>query len=284
MGRRVWALLVGLVALWLAAPAWAQQWTAAPEPEPVELPAVPADWVSVPGTWLVVHGDESHTGLMTQVARQGSVALPELAERLGVPIGTTVHVYLAEDDAEFRALQPGVPPAWADATAWPTLGAVFLRTPGARGPTDAPLEQVLEHELVHILLGRAFAPEAPPHWLQEGVARTLAGEVGPEDGRILQQSAIVGGPMTLRSLERGFQAMPTQVLEHSAWMRSDHDGLWYPEVKVGDTVKAGQNLGHVTDFLGNTVQTAVASMDGIVLFVVSTLAMNAGDPLLSIGA
>ena len=86
------------------------------------------------------------------------------------------------------------------------------------------------------------------------------------------------------SLASGFKAMPTQVLEHSAWMRSDHDGLWYPQVKVGDTVKTGQNLGHVTDFLGNTVQTAVASMDGIVMFVVSTLAMNAGDPLLSIAA
>ncbi len=86
------------------------------------------------------------------------------------------------------------------------------------------------------------------------------------------------------SLASGFKAMPTQVLEHSVSMRSDHDGLWYPQVNVGDTVKTGQNLGYVTDFLGNTVQTAVASMDGIVLFVVTTLAMNAGDPLLLIGA
>ena len=78
--------------------------------------------------------------------------------------------------------------------------------------------------------------------------------------------------------------MPTHVLEHSASMRSDHDGLWYPQVKVGDTVKTGQNLGHVTDFLGNTVQTAIASMDGTVMYVVTTLAMNAGDPLLFIGA
>ncbi len=86
------------------------------------------------------------------------------------------------------------------------------------------------------------------------------------------------------SLEGKVSTAHTQVLEHSAWMRSDHDGMWYAECAVGDTVKKGQELGHVTDYLGNTVQTAIAPIDGIILFVVSTLAMNAGDPLLSVAA
>jgi predicted deacylase len=79
-------------------------------------------------------------------------------------------------------------------------------------------------------------------------------------------------------------APATRVLEEMAWLRSDHDGMFYTLCKVGDEVKAGQLLGYVTDFLGNTVQEAIAPVDGTVLFLVTTLAMNAGDPLLSVGA
>jgi hypothetical protein len=218
-----WAVLAG------ATPAAAQQWTAAPEAEPVELPAVPPEWITVPGTWLQVHGDEANLGLMLHVARHGSEALPELAERLKVPVGTTVHVYVADDDAVFRSIQPHVPPTWADATAWPTLGAVFLRTPAVRGAAHAPLEQVLEHELVHVLLGRAFAPQRPPHWLQEGVAQLLAGEIGPEEARTLQQAEWIGGPIPLRSLEHGFPADPRQAqlayaeaADFVAWLVDEH--------------------------------------------------------------
>jgi hypothetical protein len=81
-------------------------------------------------------------------------------------------------DADFRALQPGQPPTWADATAYPAAGPICLRAPALRSGTDTRLEQVLDHELVHVLLGRAFAPAQPPTWLQEGIARVFAGEVG----------------------------------------------------------------------------------------------------------
>jgi predicted deacylase len=68
------------------------------------------------------------------------------------------------------------------------------------------------------------------------------------------------------------------------WLRSQHDGLFYPECAVGDEVEAGQVLGRVTNFLGDTVQVAEAPVSGTVLFLVTTLAMNNGDPLLSVGA
>jgi predicted deacylase len=77
---------------------------------------------------------------------------------------------------------------------------------------------------------------------------------------------------------------PARIFEQFSWLRSDHDGLFRPAVKVGDTVKAGQHLGHVADFLGERVQDAVAPHDGVIMFLVTTLAMNAGDPLLAVGA
>lgn len=80
------------------------------------------------------------------------------------------------------------------------------------------------------------------------------------------------------------QAAPElRIFEKFSWLRSEHDGLFHPACKVGDVVRAGQNLGHVADFLGRPVQQAVAPHDGVVMFLVTTLAMNANDPLLAVG-
>lgn len=67
-----------------------------------------------------------------------------------------------------------------------------------------------------------------------------------------------------------------------SWLRSEHDGLFYPEVRVGDVVEAGQDLGRVADIWGGTLQSLVAPVGGLVLFEVTSLAMNTGDPLLAI--
>lgn len=79
-------------------------------------------------------------------------------------------------------------------------------------------------------------------------------------------------------------APATRVLSQFAWLRSEQDGLWHPKCQVGDTVKQGQVVGEVVDYLGNLVQTASAPINGTVLFLVTTLAMNIGDPLLAVGA
>ena len=80
------------------------------------------------------------------------------------------------------------------------------------------------------------------------------------------------------------QPVPFTLLERFLWMRSDHVGFWYPAVAVNDKVKAGQNLGCVKDCEGRVLQTAVSPADGVVLFIVTSLAINATDPLLAIGA
>ncbi len=79
-------------------------------------------------------------------------------------------------------------------------------------------------------------------------------------------------------------AEPSRVLKRWEWLRSTADGLFYPGVRVGEHVSAEQDLGRVADLTGNTLQALHAPMDGTVLFLVTSLAMNAGDPLLAVGA
>ncbi len=75
----------------------------------------------------------------------------------------------------------------------------------------------------------------------------------------------------------------TVVMEQFVWLRSEHDGCYYPAVRVGDEVTAGQEVGRVAGFDGETLQPVVAPVSGTVLFLVSSLAINHGDPLLAIG-
>ena len=74
------------------------------------------------------------------------------------------------------------------------------------------------------------------------------------------------------------------LLERFLWLRSEHTAFWYPAVAVNAKVKAGQNLGCVKDCEGRVLQTATSPADGVVLFLVSSLAINQTDPLLAVGA
>ena len=75
----------------------------------------------------------------------------------------------------------------------------------------------------------------------------------------------------------------SRVLPNEAWLRSDVTGCWHPAVDVGQEVVAGQVVGEVQDPFGSPLRVVEAPISGVVLFLVTTLAMNAGDPLLAIG-
>lgn len=80
------------------------------------------------------------------------------------------------------------------------------------------------------------------------------------------------------------EALPTVSLQEFAWLYSQNSGFWYPQVEVGETVKEGQPVGRISDVWGSTLQEAHAPASGVVLFLVSSLAINNGDPLLAVGA
>ena len=66
------------------------------------------------------------------------------------------------------------------------------------------------------------------------------------------------------------------------WLRADVDGLFYPTVGIGDRVREGQLVGAIKDIFGETLREYHAPVGGEVLFLVTSLAMNQGDPLMSI--
>ena len=251
--KHLWTLALLFFAL-LGAPndALAQEWKATPtwtDELASDRPAVPAGWVTEKGSYLRIHGHPDDMATLVRMARHGSEALPRLSERLQVPIGHTIHVYVATSDTQFRALQPGKAPTWADAVAYPALGVVILRAPGVRGGTAQPLERVFDHELVHILLGRAFAPAVPPTWLQEGTAQLLAGEVGPQVARDIASGMAAGGLIDLDNLAHGFpkdalraRLAYAQSADLVAWLEQNYGEQVVPtlvaETRSGKTMAA----------------------------------------------
>ena len=114
--------------------------------------------------------------------------------------------------------------------------------------------------------GRGQHPESDVGVHAAGLRRALAAA-----GLI---DAPAGGPAARQST----------LLTQEAWLRSDVSGYWQPRVEVGEAVVAGQPLGEVSDAFGTVLRSIEAPIAGVVLFLVTSLAMNDGDPLLAIGA
>ena len=93
--------------------------------------------------------------------------------------------------------------------------------------------------------------------------------------RLLQAAGVIDdAPATPR--------FDTEVLQTEAWMRATATGYWHPCVAVGDRVAGGAVVGEVRDPFGRVLEAPVAPIEGVVIFLVTSLAMNAGDPLLAL--
>jgi hypothetical protein len=164
----------------------------------------PAGWRTVEGLYTRIHTHPDDLGTARVLADHADRSVPRLVQALGFPSGATIEVFLAPDTETFRTMQPGRPPEWADGTAWPNRGLVFLRSNRVRIGVDEPLTQVLDHELVHIILGRAFSPRPVPRWLQEGAAQLLARQYSPELTDRLASGLLGDSLLRLDEITRGF--------------------------------------------------------------------------------
>lgn len=65
--------------------------------------------------------------------------------------------------------------------------------------------------------------------------------------------------------------------------KAKHEGCWYPTKALEDVVKKGEKIGEIRDFFGNTLSEYFAEEEGLLLYVVTSLAIQEGDPLAAIG-
>lgn len=66
-------------------------------------------------------------------------------------------------------------------------------------------------------------------------------------------------------------------------INAEQEGCWYPFKKLEDHVKKGDKLGEIRDFFGNVLGEYKAEDGGVLLYLVTSLAITKGDPLTAIG-
>jgi predicted deacylase len=76
---------------------------------------------------------------------------------------------------------------------------------------------------------------------------------------------------------------PIKRLQEFSWLFAGQTGCWYPSVKTGDIVQADQLIGVIKDYFGEPLGEYRASATGTVLFLVTSMAINEGDPLVGVG-
>jgi uncharacterized protein len=106
-------------------------------------------------------------------------------------------------------------------------------------------------------------------WCEEDVTEHMIGIL-----RVLRHLGALAG--------EDAPAVGQQVYETFAWMRAAAGGLFHARTRVGDRVVQGQSIGAIVDYFGETLQPLEAATSGEVVFLVTSLAIDAGDPLLAI--
>jgi predicted deacylase len=76
---------------------------------------------------------------------------------------------------------------------------------------------------------------------------------------------------------------PPRVLSRFEWLRSEQEGIFECDVHVNAHVQAGQSLGRMIDLIGNQLDEVKSPTDGVVLFTVTSPAIQRGGLLLGVG-
>ena len=166
------------------------------------LGAAPAgtDWQRIELSSVTLYHHPNEAVLAGDLAAATPQILDDIERRTGLARPGHVDVIVAASMAEFARVQPGQPPSWAAGTAYDDRGEVYLRAHMPRWGAD-PIDQVYVHELSHIFLGQAFdAGVEPPRWLNEGLARLMAGELSARDHTTLAQAALAGRIIPMESI------------------------------------------------------------------------------------
>ena len=114
--------------------------------------------------------------------------------------GPPIHVVLAPENSD---LARGVPP-WISGFAVAASGLVVIFP--ARSPSypDDSLEDVLRHEVAHVLIGRASGGRSIPRWFNEGLAMAAERDRLFQDQTQLLYQLVTGSRTSLDELDRLF--------------------------------------------------------------------------------
>jgi hypothetical protein len=125
----------------------------------------------------------------------------DIAKLLGVrDAGPPIRVQLMRENSE---LARGVAP-WISGFAIGNSNLVVIFPARSPGYPDHTLEDVLRHEVAHVLIWRAAAGQPVPRWFNEGVAMAVERDRQFQDETQLLYQLVTGGRSDMDAIDRLF--------------------------------------------------------------------------------
>ncbi|MES1244360.1 MAG: hypothetical protein ABUT39_22340 [Acidobacteriota bacterium] len=114
--------------------------------------------------------------------------------------GPPIQVFLGPEGSDLAA---GVPP-WVSGYAYGAEGVIVLLPARTPSYPDSSLEELLRHEVAHVLVARAAGGRPLPRWFHEGVAMIAGTSWGLDDRSRMTVTMIGGGEVPLSEVETQF--------------------------------------------------------------------------------
>lgn len=166
-------------------------------------PAAAAGTETIETRYCTFEGSSGDKTVRFLVERADAL-VEDVSSRLGLEPHGPIRVVIASDRRRFLASQPAIAhvPPWAVGIAWPRHNMIVLLK-----NTGGDILQTFEHELCHVLLGRAFGPgHRVPRWLEEGLAVMIAGQWSLQRMSTMSMAVLTGRVLPMDALARGFPA------------------------------------------------------------------------------
>ena len=105
-----------------------------------------------------------------------------------------------------------------------------------------------------------------------------------EEWIVLIESGVLNVLKHLKMMDgRATYVASPRWIDQNEVLRSPATGVLWPKGKLGNTVKKGELLAVVNDFFGNPLAEVRAPFDGVLLYILGTPPINAGDPVAFVG-
>lgn len=172
----------------------------------IKLPSPPSSFNTHDGGWIRFAYEPSQRERVQPLITQADAVRADLVRRLGRPVLSKVHVYVARTPLEMATLAPeGAPfPKYASGVAYSGIGLVLLTILPDNANAHHDLGEIFRHELAHVALSDAVGGRPLPRWLNEGFAIYASGETSFTRHQTLFTATVSDQLLPLERLERTF--------------------------------------------------------------------------------
>jgi hypothetical protein len=164
-------------------------------------PPAAAERTQLSSTYFTIEGNAGDRTALFLAEHADSIA-ESVSKQIGFAFRERVHVIVAPDQERFHSVQPAGArvPDWAVGVAYPHRSLIVL----LKDPRGNILK-TFEHEVCHILLGRAFGSDHQvPRWLHEGMAIIVAGQWNMQRLSTMTMAVLTGSLLSMEDITHAF--------------------------------------------------------------------------------